>query len=95
MFSPFSKDIESVPPEIQLEFMKLQKDSAIQYRQILLESSMSRKRLHLPGNVDDLTRQLDKFSEKYRRRPSGCVMTLCHVMWQLASWLEMGQLLTL
>ncbi|GFV25395.1 hypothetical protein TNCV_1146661 [Trichonephila clavipes] len=26
-----------------------------------------------------------KFSKKYRRRPSGCFITLRHVVWQLAS----------
>ncbi|GFT43346.1 RNase H domain-containing protein [Trichonephila clavipes] len=48
------------------------------------------RRLHLLGNIDDLARQLSKFVKKYRRRPSGCFITLCHVMWQLASKLEVG-----
>ncbi|GFW79561.1 hypothetical protein TNCV_128661 [Trichonephila clavipes] len=46
------------------------------------------RRLRLPGNVDDLTRQLGKFVKEYRRRPSGCFITLCHVVWQLSSRLE-------
>ncbi|GFX68046.1 HTH_Tnp_Tc3_2 domain-containing protein [Trichonephila clavipes] len=32
-----------------------------------------------------------KFGNKYRRRPSGCLITLCHVVWQFASRLEFGQ----
>ncbi|GFX10315.1 hypothetical protein TNCV_1867101 [Trichonephila clavipes] len=38
------------------------------------------RRLHLPGSVDDLARQWSKFGKKYRRRPSGCFMTLCLVV---------------
>ncbi|GFW40226.1 uncharacterized protein TNCV_5119071 [Trichonephila clavipes] len=32
-----------------------------------------------------------KSGKKYRRRPSGCFITLCHVLWQLASRIEEGQ----
>ncbi|GFV92690.1 uncharacterized protein TNCV_1375401 [Trichonephila clavipes] len=52
---------------------------------------MMGRRLHLPGNADDLARQLEQIWKKYRRRPSGCFITLCHVVWQLASRLELGQ----
>ncbi|GFT71922.1 uncharacterized protein TNCV_2515641 [Trichonephila clavipes] len=38
-------------------------------------------RLHLPG----------KFGKKYRRRPPKCFITLCQVMWQLASRLDKSQ----
>ncbi|GFW49792.1 HTH_Tnp_Tc3_2 domain-containing protein [Trichonephila clavipes] len=34
---------------------------------------LMRMRLHLPGNVDDLARQLSKFGKKFRRRPSGAL----------------------
>ncbi|GFV56630.1 hypothetical protein TNCV_4628281 [Trichonephila clavipes] len=34
-----------------------------------------------------------KFGKKYLRRPSGCFITLCHVVWQLSSILEMSQIL--
>ncbi|GFY02133.1 transposable element Tcb1 transposase [Trichonephila clavipes] len=40
------------------------------------------KRLHLPGNVDDLARQLEQIWQKEnRRRPSGYFINLCHVVW--------------
>ncbi|GFU49632.1 hypothetical protein TNCV_4143991 [Trichonephila clavipes] len=35
-----------------------------------------------------------KFGKKYRRRTSGCFITLYHVVWQLASRLEVGQHIT-
>ncbi|GFU22171.1 transposable element Tc1 transposase [Trichonephila clavipes] len=51
------------------------------------------RRQHLPANVDDLAGQLEqKFGKKYRRRPSGCLITLCHVVRQLASRLEVPPL---
>ncbi|GFX47409.1 HTH_Tnp_Tc3_2 domain-containing protein [Trichonephila clavipes] len=43
------------------------------------------------GNVDCLAGQLNKFGKKYPRRPSGGFITLCHVVWQLAFRLEVGQ----
>ncbi|GFX75600.1 uncharacterized protein TNCV_4715061 [Trichonephila clavipes] len=55
--------------------------------------NMMGRRLLLPGNVDDLDRQLEqKFGKKYPRRPSGCYITLDHVVWQLAFRLDVGQL---
>ncbi|GFU57727.1 uncharacterized protein TNCV_3638781 [Trichonephila clavipes] len=49
---------------------------------------MMKRRLHLPENVDDLARQLEQICPS---RLSGCFITLCHVMWQLPSRLEVGQ----
>ncbi|GFV02833.1 uncharacterized protein TNCV_2304661 [Trichonephila clavipes] len=49
------------------------------------------RRLHLPGNGDVLGRNWSKFGNKYRSRLSGCFITLCYVVWQLASRLEIGQ----
>ncbi|PRD21377.1 UNVERIFIED_CONTAM: hypothetical protein NCL1_51885 [Trichonephila clavipes] len=46
--------------------------------------------------ADDVTITLhdiwSKFGKKYRRRPSGCFITLCYVVWQLTSRLEVGHL---
>ncbi|GFT23018.1 hypothetical protein TNCV_1857921 [Trichonephila clavipes] len=52
---------------------------------------MMGRRLHQLGNVDDWPDNWSKLCKKYRRRPSGCFITLCHFVWQLASKLEVGQ----
>ncbi|GFV32674.1 hypothetical protein TNCV_441661 [Trichonephila clavipes] len=41
---------------------------------------MMGRQLYIPRNIDDLVRQLSKFGKKYRRRPSGCLVSLCHVV---------------
>ncbi|GFW22848.1 uncharacterized protein TNCV_2380631 [Trichonephila clavipes] len=45
------------------------------------------------GMLMILPNDWSKVGKKYRRRPSGCFIPLCHVVWQLASRLEMGQYL--
>ncbi|GFW00778.1 uncharacterized protein TNCV_1920691 [Trichonephila clavipes] len=49
------------------------------------------RQLHLPANVDDWPDNCSKFGKKYNRRPSRCIITLCHVMRQLASRLDVGE----
>ncbi|GFY16856.1 uncharacterized protein TNCV_3689141 [Trichonephila clavipes] len=52
---------------------------------------MMERRLYLSGNADNLTRQFEQISQEISRRPSGCFITLHHVVWQFASRLELGQ----
>ncbi|GFW36137.1 uncharacterized protein TNCV_4930001 [Trichonephila clavipes] len=55
---------------------------------------MMERRLHLPENVDYVVCPLEQIWLKIpQETTSGCFITLCHVVWQLASWLEEGQLL--
>ncbi|GFV72314.1 hypothetical protein TNCV_637761 [Trichonephila clavipes] len=50
-----------------------------------------RRLLHLPGSLDDFTDNWRKIGKIYRRRPSGCLITLFHIVWQLCKELEFDQ----
>ncbi|GFV65893.1 hypothetical protein TNCV_5101241 [Trichonephila clavipes] len=50
---------------------------------------MKGRRLRLPENVDQLDPQLEQILQEIpQERPPECLITLCHVVWLLASRLE-------
>ncbi|GFX47733.1 transposable element Tc1 transposase [Trichonephila clavipes] len=46
------------------------------------------RRLHLPGNVDDLARQLEQIWQEIPQETIRVFIPLCHAVWMLASRLE-------
>ncbi|GFV28416.1 hypothetical protein TNCV_5071841 [Trichonephila clavipes] len=46
---------------------------------------MMGRRMHLPGNVADLARQLEKIWQEIPQETTRGFITLFHVVWQLAS----------
>ncbi|GFV98838.1 hypothetical protein TNCV_2913551 [Trichonephila clavipes] len=45
----------------------------------------------LPGNVDDLARQLEKNSAQNKAGDHQGALSLCHIARHFASWLDVGQ----
>ncbi|GFU31800.1 hypothetical protein TNCV_1176651 [Trichonephila clavipes] len=52
---------------------------------------MMGRRLHLPGNIDDLAQRLEQICQEIPQETMRVLYHLCHVVWQLTSRLEVVQ----